>query len=461
MMQSLIGILSATDNDMVESKTALRFKNAKDFKCAESLIIHEQQLLSDERLFDACQREYNCILSDPFPSYVPKEILNLFEGKHVAVIRHDVADKCITVCTIYEYYKEAKAILIDGYKVLVQMVTLYKYVDLYTKQYGEPDFLSELPVKDKLDFIYAEALSLRASDITITNTIHGARVYYNARKKKVQSKRALKYKDVNEIAGILASSAKATLADVSAKPRYFSIDIDRHNRGRVVINKTYYGLLITIRVLPNTVLTANLEDWNIDPEVCEFIRETMLSSEKGLRLFIGETMSGKNTTIVTALREIVVKDCAKVVSVEQPVEILVDGIEQINAETDEEFTLNADSLLRQNPDIVYFTEITARTGLAILEQSNTSKAVFSTVHANSIAEVLFRLQDITKLDIDRILLALHSCVYQELVRDDKTDTVKPFNRCLYFSESLKMQLYGKSMAEIIGVLRAEEMRWGK
>ena len=465
MMQSLIGILSAKDSAMVESKTKLRFKDSSvtgiEFKTAESLIIHEQQLLSEERLFDACQREYNCILADPFPTYVPKEILNMFEGKNVAVVRNDVADKTIIVCTIPEFYNEARKIIIDGFIVKVERVTLYKYVDLYTKQYGEPNFLSELPVRDKLDFIYAEALSLRASDITITNTIHGAKVYYNARKKKVVSRRALKHKDVDEIANLLASSAKATLADDSAKPRYFSIEIDRHNRGRVVINKTYYGLLITIRVLPNTVMTSRLEDWNLTPETCMFIRDTMLSPEKGLRLFIGETMSGKNTTIVTALREIVDTGNFKVVSLEQPVEILVDGIEQINAETDEEFTLNADSLLRQNPDVVYFTEITARTATAIMQQSNTAKAVFSTVHANSIAEVLFRLQDITGLPLDRILLTLHSCVYQELVRDDKTDTVKPYNRCVYFSEDLKMQLYGKSMAEIIGVLRAEENRWGK
>lgn len=227
----------------------------------------------------------------------------------------------------------------------------------------------------------------------------------------------------------------------------------------MVINKTYYGRLITIRVLPNTVLKKSLEDLHIEPNTCEFIRETVLSPEKGLRLFIGETMSGKNTTILSALLELVKTDRYKIVSLEQPVEILVDGIEQIQAETDDEFALNADSLLRQNPDVVYFTEITARTATAIMQQSNTAKAVFSSIHANSIADVLFRLEDITHMPIDRIILTLHSCVYQELVRDDRTDTVKPYNRCLYFSQDLKMQLYGKSVAEITGILSAEEDRW--
>ena len=99
------------------------------------------------------------------------------------------------------------------------------------------------------------------------------------------------------------------------------------------------------------------------------------------------------------------------------------------------------------------------TATAIMQQSNTAKAVFSSIHANSIADVLFRLEDITHMPIDRIILTLHSCVYQELVRDDRTDTVKPYNRCLYFSQDLKMQLYGKSVAEITGILSAEEDRW--
>ena len=175
--------------------------------------------------------------------------------------------------------------------------------------------------------------------------------------------------------------------------------------------------------------------------------------------FLQEAATRAAGELGVSREEIVDKYTNKIVSLEQPVEILVDGIEQISAETDEEFELNADSLLRQNPDIVYFTEITARTAKAVMQQSNTAKAVFSTIHANSIAEVLFRLEDITQLPIDRILLTLHSCVYQELVRDDKTDTVKPYNRCVYFDQSLKLRLYGKSVAEIGGILGEIENGW--
>ena len=459
MIQSLVGVISAVDSAMIDSKTELRFKDRSQFVTPEALIIHEQQMISDERLLEACQMSYNTILVTPKVRYIPKDIIALFEKFDVVVLDYDVAESIITLGTIPEFRDVKNKIFMDRYDVKFAYVPIYYYVELRTKQYSEPDFLAELPLRDKWEFIVQEAIALGASDITITNTASGAKVYYNARKTKVMSNRQIKQQDVDDIAKLLAASSNATIADVSAKPRFFSIDINKQNRGRVVINKTYYGLLVTIRVLPNSVLDKSLEQLNIAPNTCEFIRETMLSPEKGLRLFIGETMSGKNTTILCALRELVEKKIFKIVSLEQPVEILVDGIEQINAETDEEFMLNADSLLRQNPDIVYFTEITARTAVSIMQQSNTAKAVFSTIHANSIAEVLFRLQDITDLPIDRIILTLHSCVYQELVRDDKTDTIVPYNRCVYFSDDLKMRLYGKSVAEIIGILQGEEKRW--
>ena len=225
------------------------------------------------------------------------------------------------------------------------------------------------------------------------------------------------------------------------------------------MNKTYHGWSITIRVLPDDYLETSLEDLNIKPNACKFIRDYVLSDEKGLRLFIGETMSGKNTTILSSLIELVGRDRYKIVSVESPVEILVQGLIQINAETEELFAKNADSLLRQNPDIVYFTEITEKTAYSIIKQSNTSKAVFSSVHANSIADVISRLMDITGVDSDRIVQTLQSCVYQILVRDEETDTVHPVNRCVHFDAELKSKLYGKPLHDKHRILEEIESAW--
>lgn len=460
MIRSLIGRISAVDVDIIDQKTSLRFKNRNDFVTPEALIIHEQKIISDERLMEACQQEYNQVLVTPPARYVPDDIINKFADKHVVILDYDVANSTIHLGTIPEFKQFVDVLYSDVYTFKIDFIPIYYYVELYSKQFGEPDFLSVLPVKDKWDFIVQEAIELGASDITVTNTRKGAVVYYNARKTKVMSKRTLAREDVGAIISLLASSSKATIADDSAKPRFFSIDINKQNRGRVVVNRTMYGQLMTIRVLSNDVIDMQLEDLHINPKTCQFIREVMLSPEKGLRLFIGETMSGKNTTILCSLCELVRMNTMKIVSLEQPVEILVDGIEQINAETDEEFEMNADSLLRQNPDIIYFTEITERTSKSVMKSANTAKAVWSSVHANSIADVLFRLQDITGMPLDRLILTMHSCVYQELVRNPKNDTITPYNRCVYFSDDLKTRLFGKDIAEVRSIIAGEEKRWG-
>ncbi len=457
MMKSLTGLLSAFTINEIREKTAIKIDDVSKFKTPEALLIYEQGILDEYTLLMACREEYGLMLHTPKVSYVPPDIMEEFRKYHVVVISYDVKTNAVLLGVMPEYSQEV--ILSDRYIVKKTLVPIYYYVKWRTAQFDVPDFVNELPVKDLWGLIVSEAVQLDASDITVTSTVVGARVYYNVRKAKVYSKRVLQKQHVEEIVKLIATSANATFADMSAKPRYFAIDLDGRHRGRVVVNRTLNGMLITVRVLSNDSMTKTLEDLNITKEAADFIRSKMLSAEKGLRLFIGETMSGKNTSILSAINELVAVDKYKIVSVEQPVEIRVDGIEQINAETDDEFAANADSLLRQNPDYVYFTEITARTADAVMQQSNTAKAVFSTIHANSISDVLFRLHDVTKMSIDRLLLTLHSCVYQELRRDDETDSVRPYNRCIYFDEALKMKLYGKDTATIKSTLMRLESEW--
>lgn len=459
-MISLQVVLTASELQNVREKTKLIFKDPSLFKTPESVVVHEQNLLSDEELLKACIEEYGggIELVTPKREYIPRSMIDKFRGMNVVPLRYSASSGIMDVGVIPELQPVVKNM--GSIFVRYVKVPIYYYVDLYSDYYGRPDFLLPLPAKDYLDFIYSEALSLRASDITIFNTSdETADVIYNVRKRLVHSRRKLAGDLVIQIAHTLATSGGAEFDEALEDPRFFSIRIDMHNRGRVVVNKTYHGWSITIRVLPDDYLETSLEDLNIKPNACKFIRDYVLSDEKGLRLFIGETMSGKNTTILSSLTELVGRDRYKIVSVESPVEILVQGLIQINAETEELFAKNADSLLRQNPDIVYFTEITEKTAYSIIKQSNTSKAVFSSVHANSIADVISRLMDITGVDSDRIVQTLQSCVYQILVRDEETDTVHPVNRCVHFDAELKSKLYGKPLHEKHRILEEIESAW--
>lgn len=459
-MRSLQGQLNAADLQNVREKTRLQFvDNGKQFVTPEALVVHQQNILPDDVLLELCKEEYQSgDLHVPRREYIPRDMLDKFRSMNCVPIKYSAATNTMTVGVLPELSRIRDFNV--GMSVNEVRVPIYYYVQNYTDYYGRPSFILPLPTKDYLDFIYAEALALRASDITIYNTSkYTAEVIYNARKRLVHSKRTLEGEQVLPLAKMLATSAHGTFDESNEEPRFFSIRIDLHNRGRVVVNKTYYGWCITIRVLPDDLLTTTLEELNIKPNACEFIRNHVLSKEKGLRLFIGETMSGKNTTILSSLLELVAEDRYKIVSVESPVEILVDGIVQINTETEEMFAKNADSLLRQNPDIVYFTEITEKTAYSILKQSNTSKAVFSSVHANSIADVISRLMDITSVDSDRIVLTLQSCVYQVLVRDEEHDRIYPVNKCVHFDEALKARLYGQPVYKKREIIKEVEDAW--
>lgn len=457
-MISLQGLLTATELQNVRDKTKLIFADSSLFQTAESVVVHEQNMLSDEQLLQACSDEYGVKLFTPRREYIPRAVLDKVKGMNVVPISYNAAAGVMDVGIIPDLQPKARSVGTVTFKFV--KVPIYYYVDMYTDYYGRPDFIMELPAKDYLDFIFSEAVSLKASDITIFNASgNRAEVIYNVRKKLVHSRRKLDGSLVKSLAHTLATSGSSEFDEASEDPRFFSIRVDMHNRGRVVVNKVYHGWCITIRVLPDDYLETSLEDLNIKPNTCAFIRKYVLSEEKGLRLFIGETMSGKNTTILSALMELVALDKHKIVSVESPVEILVDGIIQINADTEDAFAKNADSLLRQNPDIVYFTEITEKTAYSILKQANTSKAVFSSVHANSIADVISRLMDITGVDSDRVVQTLQSCVYQVLKRDDERDRIYPENRCIHFDDDLKSRLYGKPLYEKHAILKEVEDSW--
>ncbi|MDR1523225.1 MAG: Flp pilus assembly complex ATPase component TadA [Endomicrobium sp.] len=456
-MLSLNGVLSASVLDIVRTHTFFMFKNAGEFKTPEALVIYEQNLLSEDDLFDLCQKEYGLELCKPEVQYVPKDIVNQFVGFKCVPLRYDLREKVIHVGVLPEFDTHIQDVM--NLRVEKSYIPIHYFNKLFIRYYGMPWYLNKVPIRDKLDLIIEEALQLKASDITITTIASGALIYYNCRKKKVMSRRVIETSDVEEIANLLAVKANSPVTEIDNMPKYLSVSLDRHTRGRVVLNRTYYGRAITIRILPDDVLTLTLEELNINDRTVAFIREEMLSEEKGLRLFVGETMSGKNTTILSALQELVNRSVYKVVSIESPVEILVDGIEQINVETEEEYKENTTSLLRQNPDIVYIGEITAHTAVDAINTANTGKVVFSSIHANSISDVLARLQDITGMSFDRLILSLHSCVYQKLVRNEYEDKVYPKNRCVYFSDKVKNDLYGKSLGEIKQYLMKLEGDW--
>jgi len=458
LLKKLVGRITPQEIATVERATKLRFADHSIFPDAAALLLYEQGVMSSDELTKMVQEVTGVDVETPVPQYLTAVIVDHFLGCDCVPIKYDnVAEKIYV--GVLPHFSERPIKPYKNKEIVKVLVPMHWYVKYYTQIYTSPSFVLALPESQIFNFIVDEATSLGAADITIAMRANKAEVYYNVRKKRIQSRRTVSKDDVRKLAKYISSVAGSTIASNFRDPIYFSVNLNTHNRGRCVIAEMYHGLNISIRVLPNDLFEQTLSDLNLKEKTVKFIREVFLSEEKGLRLMVGPTFSGKNTTIAAALHELLSGATLKAVSVEQPVELLMDFIEQMSCDTEELYLASISSLLRQNPDVVYVTEITDYTAMPILTVSNTGKCVFSSIHANNLADVVSRLQDLTKLSSDRVVQSLHSMVYQELVRDESTDTIHPVTRCMYLSKELKRKLYGKSLGEVIRILEEEEDKW--
>jgi type IV pilus assembly protein PilB len=131
----------------------------------------------------------------------------------------------------------------------------------------------------------------------------------------------------------------------------------------------------------------------------------------------GPTGSGKSTSLYALLQE-VKSDGVNIVTLEDPVEYKMDGVNQIqvNADVGLTFAAGLRSILRQDPDIVMVGEIRDReTAELAVQASLTGHLVFSTLHTNSAAGILPRLLD---MGVEPFLIAstVHTVIGQRLVR---------------------------------------------
>lgn len=457
MMKSLGPHLTPSERELVANMIKLRFEDSKRFLTADSLIVYEQRILDEETLFDCCCEEQGLKLEKPRMSYLSSEVLNFYTDYECVPFRLDTVHNKLHVMILMEN-KNQDIPEYDSYEVVKHLVPLYYYVDMRTKYYGSPSWLLELAIKDVFEFIVNEAINLGAIDITISSRRDCGVVYYNVRKKKVYSKRSITKDNVMELTKFISTQSGASFDETDEEPKYMNTTLDVKHRGRTCIKQTIWGKTITMRVLNNEPMEISLEDLNLTEEVIKFTRDVFMDvSKNGLRLLVGPTMSGKNTSIIAMLREIILEDDKKINTVEMPVEIFLENVEQTSVDNEDLYNLNAMALLRENPDICYLSEITDKTAETILVTANTAKPVFSTLHANDIPGVISRLVDLTNFSIDRVVETLHSVIFQVLERDDLNDMLYPKNVCFEFTNKIKLDLYGKTLGEIQEYFSKEDL----
>ena len=185
---------------------------------------------------------------------------------------------------------------------------------------------------------------------------------------------------------------------------------------RVSILPTVYGEKIVMRLTSKNALTREKSQLGFKPvELKQF--DHILQNPHGILLVTGPTGSGKSTTLYTALSELNKED-VNIITVEDPVEANIDGINQVhvNPKANLTFASALRSILRQDPDIIMIGEIRdTETASIAVQASITGHLVVSTLHTNSAAGTVTRLED---MGIEPYLIAdsVIGIIAQRLVR---------------------------------------------
>lgn len=185
---------------------------------------------------------------------------------------------------------------------------------------------------------------------------------------------------------------------------------------RVSVLPTVYGEKIVMRLTSKNALTKEKGQLGLNEEEMK-IFDRILSNPHGLLLVTGPTGSGKSTTLYTALSELNNEE-VNIITVEDPVEANIDGINQIqvNSRANLTFASALRAILRQDPDIIMIGEIRdEETATIAVQASITGHMVVSTLHTNSAASTVTRLED---MGIEPYLIADASVgvIAQRLVR---------------------------------------------
>ena len=304
--------------------------------------------------------------------------------------------------------------------------TLRTAVDQFTKERQSStmaadeergDDVSSAPIVVLVNTLLEQAARQRASDIHIEALQESLRVRF-----RIDGVMYTRHKYSNELtAAVLARIKILAGMDISEKRkpqdgRMTHFVDGREYDIRVSVLPTAYGEKCVMRLALKKSLSRNKSTLGLNPDDMEKF-DHIMSYPNGIVLVTGPTGSGKSTTLYTVLSE-KNKDEVNIVTVEDPVEANIDGINQVqvNPKADLTFASALRSILRQDPDIIMIGEIRdVETAMIAIQASITGHLVVSTVHTNSAANTVTRLLD---MGVDSYLIAdsVVGIIAQRLVR---------------------------------------------
>ena len=299
----------------------------------------------------------------------------------------------------------------------------------------------EAPVVKLLQTVFEEAMRSRASDIHIEPQERSLRVRF-----RIDGVLHVQMEADAKIASALALRLKLMSGlDISEKrlPQdgRFAFKV-RNNMIDVRISTmpTQFGESVVMRLLNQNTGLLGLDRLNMPPSTLERLRHAV-RRPSGMVLVTGPTGSGKTTTLYAALAELNTTE-KKIITVEDPVEYRLPGINQVQVHDKIELTFERvlRSALRQDPDIVLVGEMRDQTTAEIgMRAAITGHMVLSTLHTNDVISTPIRLLD---MGVPRymVALSLQLILAQRLVRVICESCAEPHTPLPHEHEWLRFEL---------------------
>lgn len=205
---------------------------------------------------------------------------------------------------------------------------------------------------------------------------------------------------------------------------------------------TLYGPSVVLRVLDSSRTPLILDALGFNEEILVQLKRA-LELPFGLVAVVGRTGSGKTTTLYACLRQLARGRTRKILSIEDPVEVALEGVQQVSVGHHLSFAAALRAFLRHDPDVIFVGEIRDReTARLAIQAALTGHLVLASLHARSVQDVPARLAD---LGVEGYLIAsaLKFVLCQELQVNERNERV-PTAEAWWPKETVAKEAYAQA-----------------
>ncbi len=374
-------------------------------------IVNTYQVIPIE--FDKDKKTLTIAMSDPL-DLDAIDTLKLYTKYNIKTV---VARKNEIVEAIQKYYSKKES-LDEIEKEAEQKFETGDVEVVEEQEITELDVKADaVPVVRAVNYVIEQAISYKASDILIEPQEKYVRVRYRI-DGVFHDQKQLPKKLLSSIVARIKIMGKMDITE-RRKPQDGRVRIVYNGKPvnlRISTVPTSYGERVCIRIIDAQALTLPLTDLGFD-ELQLQLFEKAIKQPYGMILITGPTGSGKTTTLYSALNVLNNTD-VNIMTVEDPVEAVIYGINQVNVNEKVGLTFAAAlrAFLRQDPDIIMVGEIRDKETIEIgINAALTGHLVFATLHTNDAASAVTRL---INMGVEPFLIAstLTIVISQKLVR---------------------------------------------